>query len=112
MWLVLCTVTTLGYGERYPVTAAGRLVMGVVLLVGLTMIAMPLAIIGARFTDRWDKRELSLIVHEMEAKIHAAGVTGEATLAAFRAQLSGGRPSSLIPGPTLTPGPHPTPGPP
>ena len=78
MWLVLCTVTTVGYGDLYPVTPWGRVVMSLVTLLGVTILAMPLAIVGARFTDRWDRRELSLIVHEMESKIHAAGVTAEA----------------------------------
>lgn len=41
MWWALCTLTTVGYGDIYPITAGGRLFTFLVLLVGLGFIAVP-----------------------------------------------------------------------
>jgi voltage-gated potassium channel len=41
MWWALCTLTTVGYGDIYPITAGGRFFTFLVLLVGLGFIAVP-----------------------------------------------------------------------
>tara|TARA_B110001452_G_scaffold20573_1_gene16517 strand:- start:1829 stop:2572 length:744 start_codon:yes stop_codon:yes gene_type:complete len=71
-------------GERYPTTTQGRFVMSCVSLLGITMLAMPLAIVGSRFTDSWNKRDLSLILRELQNKLIKRKVSGEMAVAAFR----------------------------
>ena len=39
LWWSLVTVTTIGYGDKYPVTAEGRLLAAVLLIFGIGMIA-------------------------------------------------------------------------
>ena len=39
LWWGLITVTTIGYGDVYPVTAEGRLVAGVLIIFGVAMIS-------------------------------------------------------------------------
>jgi len=39
LWWGLVTVTTIGYGDRYPVTAEGRLVAGILIIFGVAMIS-------------------------------------------------------------------------
>lgn len=39
LWWALVTVTTIGYGDVYPVTAEGRLVAGVLIIFGVAMIS-------------------------------------------------------------------------
>lgn len=39
LWWGLVTITTIGYGDRYPVTVEGRLVAGVLIIFGVAMIS-------------------------------------------------------------------------
>ncbi|MEO0999602.1 MAG: ion transporter [Pseudomonadota bacterium] len=47
LWWALATLTTVGYGDVYPVTAGGRLFTGLVLIVGLGIVAVPAGVITA-----------------------------------------------------------------
>ena len=50
LWWAMCTLTTVGYGDVYPVTAVGRFLASVISLVGIGVIAIPTGIIAAGFT--------------------------------------------------------------
>ena len=50
MWWGIATVTTLGYGDVYPVTAFGKVLGGLVAILGIAMIALPTGILGSAFT--------------------------------------------------------------
>jgi len=39
LWWGLVTVTTIGYGDKYPVTSEGKLVAGILIIFGLAMIS-------------------------------------------------------------------------
>ena len=41
LWWAVITLTTVGYGDIYPVTVGGRVFTGVILLLGLGLIAVP-----------------------------------------------------------------------
>ncbi|WP_161599292.1 ion transporter [Reinekea blandensis] len=45
LWWAVATLTTVGYGDIYPVTIVGKILTTVILILGLGMIAMPTAII-------------------------------------------------------------------
>jgi hypothetical protein len=45
-WCVLTTMTTVGYGDTYPVTATGRLIIAACMIVGLMAVAMPITVSG------------------------------------------------------------------
>lgn len=51
LWWAICTLTTVGYGDVYPVTAIGRFFAAVISLVGIGVIAIPTGIIAAGFTS-------------------------------------------------------------
>lgn len=51
MWWGIVTLTTLGYGDVYPVTAVGRFMAGIFALSGILMVALPTAILGAGFME-------------------------------------------------------------
>jgi len=56
MWWAVVTLTTVGYGDVVPVTGLGRLLGGMVALVGVCVIAIPTGIIGAGFAEELRRR--------------------------------------------------------
>ena len=50
MWWAVVTLTTVGYGDLYPVTAGGKVFTFLILLVGLGLVAVPAGIIASALT--------------------------------------------------------------
>jgi len=55
LWWAVATLTTVGYGDVYPVTAAGRLLGGVVAIFGVGMVALPTGILSAAFLEKLNR---------------------------------------------------------
>ncbi len=51
-----CTLTTVGYGDLYPVSTTGRVISIVSSIVGIAIIALPSGIITAGYMDELKKR--------------------------------------------------------
>ena len=51
LWWALATLTTVGYGEIYPITLGGKIFTGFVLMIGLGIVALPAGIIGSSLTE-------------------------------------------------------------
>jgi voltage-gated potassium channel len=51
LWWGVATITTVGYGDVYPVTALGRALGGLLAVLGIASFALPTAILGAAFLD-------------------------------------------------------------
>jgi voltage-gated potassium channel len=49
VWWAIVTVTTVGYGDRYPVTAGGRIVAAILMLVGIGLIGVLTATVASVF---------------------------------------------------------------
>ena len=49
LWWAICTLTTVGYGDVYPVTAIGKFLTSLISVVGIGIIAIPTGIIAAGF---------------------------------------------------------------
>ncbi len=49
MWWGVSTLTRVGYGDIYPITALGKLLGSAVSILGVAFIAMPVGIIGSGF---------------------------------------------------------------
>ena len=56
MWWAVVTLTTVGYGDTYPITSAGRILGAVIALLGIGMVALPTGIIGAGFVEAMSAR--------------------------------------------------------
>ena len=55
MWWAVATLTTVGYGDIYPVTIFGRFCAGIIAVLGVGMFALPTGIIGAGFVEEIEK---------------------------------------------------------
>jgi len=51
MWWGVMTLTTVGYGDIYPVTAIGKLLASIMSLLGIGLFAMPAGILAAGFVE-------------------------------------------------------------
>ncbi len=51
MWWAAVTLTTVGYGDMYPVTVLGKIMGALVAMTGIGMFALPTAILGAGFLE-------------------------------------------------------------
>ncbi|MDB4400880.1 ion transporter [Akkermansiaceae bacterium] len=51
LWWAVVTLTTVGYGDSYPITAGGKLFTFLILGVGLAIIAVPSGIIAASLSE-------------------------------------------------------------
>ncbi|MCD5425340.1 MAG: potassium channel family protein, partial [Methanosarcinaceae archaeon] len=51
MWWGVITLTTVGYGDVYPITTIGKLLGGIIALLGVGMVALPAGILASGFAD-------------------------------------------------------------
>lgn len=51
-----CTLTTVGYGDVYPVTVAGRIIGMISAVVGIALVALPSGIITSAYLDELRKK--------------------------------------------------------
>lgn len=52
LWWAVATFTTVGYGDIYPITAAGKLLSAIIAFLGIALVAVPTGIITAGFTEQ------------------------------------------------------------
>lgn len=52
MWWSIITVTTVGYGDVAPITPVGRLLAGLIALLGIGIFALPAGILGSGFVEQ------------------------------------------------------------
>ena len=55
MWWAVATLTTIGYGDVYPVTLIGKLMTSVIAVLGIGMFALPTGILGSGFIEELEK---------------------------------------------------------
>ena len=60
MWWGIATLTTVGYGDVYPVTTAGRFLTGIISVLGIGLFALPAGILGAGFYEEVSNRRKAL----------------------------------------------------
>lgn len=57
MWWAVCSLTTVGYGDVKPITVGGKIFTGVVLIIGVGIVAMPTAILASSFNNAKKKEK-------------------------------------------------------
>ena len=56
MWWGVITLTTIGYGDTYPITIAGKVIGAGVAILGIAVYAIPTGIMASAFTEELRKR--------------------------------------------------------
>lgn len=57
LWWAVATLTTVGYGDIYPVTGLGKLLSSVIALLGIGIVALPTGIISSAYIDEVQKNK-------------------------------------------------------
>eukprot|EP00931_Biecheleriopsis_adriatica_P034951 TRINITY_DN20153_c0_g1_i4.p1 TRINITY_DN20153_c0_g1~~TRINITY_DN20153_c0_g1_i4.p1 ORF type:complete len:573 (+),score=105.80 TRINITY_DN20153_c0_g1_i4:243-1721(+) len=73
VWLVLTTMTTVGFGDVIPITEPGLAVVSVLMVVASLFMAMPVGIVGYSFTNIWAEREKILLVQGFKKRLKKWG---------------------------------------
>lgn len=84
LWWSVCTLTTVGYGDHVPVTAAGRLIGAAVMVVGVAVIGAVAAIVSLAVTLRVaaeEERALGAGADQLERRLEVRLDRIEAQLA-------------------------------
>jgi voltage-gated potassium channel len=71
LWWAVATITTVGYGDVYPITALGRVLAAFAAVMGIIVLAMPAGIMAAAFSD-------ALQEHRAERHARRMGLHGAA----------------------------------
>ncbi len=56
MWWAVATLSTVGYGDVYPITPLGKFAGALIALVGVGMFAMPAGILSSGFAEEYRRR--------------------------------------------------------
>lgn len=57
LWWGVTTLTTLGYGDVYPISPEGKIVTGLSLIFSIAMFAIPAGILASGFSEAFHKRK-------------------------------------------------------
>ncbi|HQZ15822.1 MAG TPA: ion channel [Vicinamibacteria bacterium] len=93
LWWALVTVTTIGYGDTFPVTNAGRLVGGAVILLGIGLVGLFMGKISAILVERR--------IREGRGLSDAKHLSGHFVILGHKADMSGFIAGILKVNPTL-----------
>lgn len=64
VWWGLVTLTSVGYGDLYPNTAAGKFMAGIAAISGVLIVAVPLAIVARKLSDVYEKEQTNVKLEE------------------------------------------------
>jgi len=102
VWWAASTVTTVGYGDRFPVTVTGRVVAAFLMLAGIALLGVVTASVASYLLERVQRVEEESqsatrrdIEHLAEEVTALRAVVAEAARAARAAEQAAGRPPKV-----------------
>lgn len=57
LWWAVATLTTVGYGDIYPITALGKVISSIISLLGIGVVALPTGIISVGFLEKMKEKK-------------------------------------------------------
>jgi voltage-gated potassium channel len=85
VWWTLTTISTVGYGDRYPVTVEGRVVAAALMVAGIALLGVVTASIASWFVDNL-RRAGEQVAEDVE-EVAEDVAQAEASLAVVLAEL-------------------------
>lgn len=59
LWWAVATLTTVGYGDIYPVTVLGKILGAIIAIMGIGIVAVPTGILSAGFVEILEKKNMA-----------------------------------------------------
>lgn len=69
IWWCIVTMTTVGYGDSYPVTVWGKLVAIVAMLSGILIFALPITVIGSNYESAYRLEVMTRLILDWKAEV-------------------------------------------
>jgi len=69
MWWGVATLTTVGYGDIYPITPAGKLLASIMAILGIGLFALPAGIVASGYQEVHEKEQKEIICPHCNKKI-------------------------------------------
>ncbi|QBR92507.1 potassium channel family protein [Nocardioides euryhalodurans] len=95
IWWAMTTMTTVGYGDHVPETTSGRVVAGMIMIMGVAVLGAVAAVVALIFASAVARREERLLEAEgrtLEARLEVRLDTLDARLARIEEHLQGRAP--------------------
>ncbi len=73
-WFAVTSLTTVGYGDIYPITTGGKIFTFFILMIGLGIVALPAGLIASAFTQAREEEK------ERKAQLHQAMLDARRTI--------------------------------
>ncbi|GAA4847129.1 ion transporter [Algivirga pacifica] len=67
LWWAVATLTTVGYGDVYPITPFGKFIAGAIAFLGVGLVALPTGILSSAFMESLAKKKARQMQKEQEA---------------------------------------------
>ncbi|MGN8939385.1 ion transporter [Bittarella sp. HCP28S3_D9] len=64
LWWAVATLTTVGYGDIYPITVAGKILSAIIAVLGIGLVAVPTGIISSGFMEQIEQEKKSQEDHK------------------------------------------------
>lgn len=74
MYFVMATMTTVGYGDMYPITVPGQFVCGLCMLCSIFALGLPIVVIGVAFEAAFKVRGLKIPLTKFVHSSHCRDV--------------------------------------
>jgi voltage-gated potassium channel len=90
IWWVFVTITTVGYGDKFPVTSSGRIIGTLVIIIGVVLFSVLTGFIASKFYSplhEGEKESITTIQTDLD-QIHTLLEAQDATLSNLERQLS------------------------
>ena len=82
MWWAIETLTTVGYGDIYPITPLGKILDSIIAILGIGLFALPAGILGSGFIEELaeSKRNRKIVCPHCGEVINESGLTHESLI--------------------------------